>query len=146
MLRSLLCSIWWKIHFLSCYKGVPRGLKVIASTQDKHVNNKCTQSALQAHTFTDNHITWDTLRLHGFQQIKRSIISINNTPPHTVLLWRKWVGFCSVFMYFPQSEFNQFLSDSKKGKSCSHMVVTERKAVNLPQKTRGEILLICFLL
>lgn len=130
MLRSLLCSIRWKIHFLSCYKGVPRGLKVIASTQDKHENNKCTPSALQAHTFTDNYITWDTLRLRGFQQIKRSVISINNTPPHTVLLWRKGVGFCSVFVYFPQSlsSTSSFLIQ-KKGKTCSHMVLTETKAV-----------------
>lgn len=53
-----------KMHFLSCYKGVPRGLKVFASTQDKHANNKCTQSALQGHTFTDNYyFTWDARRL-----------------------------------------------------------------------------------
>lgn len=38
----LLCSIQWKIHFLGCCKGVPRGLKVFASTRDKHANNKCT--------------------------------------------------------------------------------------------------------
>lgn len=121
----LLCSIQWKIHFLGCCKGVPRGLKVFASTRDKHANNKCTSQHCRI--------------IHSLITTSPGTLA-DSVPPHQTRLKTKQTKFLLptdvasaaaesdfvVFVIFPRSFTSGFLL--QKHNTLSNIIVTGIKA------------------